>query len=382
MLALVLWATCLLMAVSSALISNACYRAARVRGSVEGTRALDAAEAALAIALYELSEAQECTGDAIGNCAGAIDGAMFTADVAPPYDGAGTYTIRSVGRVAGRQQGVEAVVSVAIPRMQHALFAHERLTTGGNTLVDSYDSTKGSYQSQVGSDGFAGSAGDIASNGEIHCGGGEIHGDATPGPGFTVSGKTDVVEGSTAPATSAQEMPEYSYAPLIAAGGKFSTTKLVLLPPGDHRYTEFSASSTAIVTISGKTRIWIDGDFSLSGSATLALLPASTLEIHHGNGTFTIGGGGIVNPMLSPSALTVFSATSAKFSLSGSSEFHGLINAPGAAFVSTGNAALYGAVVANTIVFSGGTEVHFDESILAPFDELTVELRMVRPDAP
>lgn len=380
-LAIVLWVACLLMGVSASMLSTSLYRAAHARSATELALADEGAESAASLALYELATGADVNGDAIGECAGTLDGAAFAATLAPAFGGEGTYTITATATAGGRTRAVEVVVRLGPERFEHALFGLESVTTGGSTVIDSYDSSAGSYLSQVGLDGHAGDDGDIGSNGTINIGGGTVHGDAIPGPGESVTGKTESVTGSTSPSSTTTAVPDYVYAPEIKASGAFNAKVPVIVKPGDYRYTKFTANAGGIVTVTGATRLWIDGDFSISGSAMIVLSPGATLEIHHGSGSFSLGGGGIVNANQAPADLSILSATTDKLTLAGGAEFHGLVYAPYADVTSTGNSGFYGALVGRTVAFKGGTAVHFDSSLRVPNSEDEIEVLVMRPIA-
>src|SRR5678816_3730860 len=96
-------------------------------------------------------------------------------------------------------------------------------------------------------------------------------------------------------------LPTYTYAPPIAATGALSTSKV--FNSGQYRYTAFTIGGGKVATFNGDVELWVDGNFTISGSGYGQLNPGAHLTIHHGAGTFTISGSAFVNLDQRPSNL-------------------------------------------------------------------------------
>jgi len=93
------------------------------------------------------------------------------------------------------------------------------------------------------------------------------------------------------------------------------------------------------------------------------MVPGSSLTLYVG-GSINISGNGIVNQTLSPRALTIYgTATCSAANYSGNSVLYGSLFAPKANIAISGGSGLYGSVVGKSVTISGGSVVHYDESL-------------------
>ena len=216
----------------------------------------------------------------------------------------------------------------------------DEVRMSGSALVDAYNSAAGPYSAAS-----ASANGDVSSNGAISLSGGAtIRGDATPGAGDSVTG--GVVTGSRAQATS-----DAAYEPVTV--GPYATTNdnanmaayvtgndftmgasaIATMPPGTYCFHDFTMSGGSVLTITGRTTIYVTGKLNISGS--------------------------VQNVTARPSNLTVLVASTGEVKLSGGSNFCLNLYAPEAPFSMTGGAALYGSVVAESLTLNSSL-VHFD----------------------
>jgi hypothetical protein len=363
----------LVMTTSAAMTSNALHRytAERVRGERE--LALHVAESGADVALYEVQSGADLAKDGIGVASGAVEGGRYSTTIAPAYAGPGTYTITSSGTVGGATQLVDMVV-VSKTDVGDGLIGLAKLTMNGTPLIDSYDSTVGSYASQV-KGGHAGSQGNVASNGDVSTSGsGTVFGDATPGPGGVYSGGFSVT-GSTAPAAKPITFDAYVYSPPSPAKKSWSGSGT--LNAGTYHYTSLTLKSKDVLTLKGAVTIYVDGAIDLSGSSSIVVASGAKVVVNHGAKTLSIGGGGIVNNTQSPAALEIYSATTGAVTISGTSAFYGVVDAPYASFTKNGTADYYGSILAGSAKVSGTGGVHYDVS-LATGGATTFQVVLVR----
>lgn len=356
----ILFLALILAGLSSALVSTSLHRQGSARALHEQRRAYERASTGIAVALFELRANDDIGADGIGNASGTIGGGTYAATITPAFAGPGRYTLQSFGDYGPASDGIEFVVST-VSTLDYGLFGRDGITMSGSFSVDSYDSSIGSYASQFGVD-HAGDQGHVASNGDIDAGGGIVYGNATPGPGFDVLNPSNVT-GSTAPATSPNVPDPYVYAPPIAASGDWSGSGTITA--GTYRYGMLTLSGGSVLTIDGDVTLYVDGKFTASGSSSVVLTAGARLTVHHGAEDFTVSGGGIVNPDQRPGDVSIWSASVTKITLSGGSDYHGLVYAPDAQFVSSGGSELYGAIVARSATLSGDGRLHFDTSLSA-----------------
>lgn len=230
------------------------------------------------------------------------------------------------------------------------------VTISGGSYTDSYDSGAGSYASQS-----AGSSGHVCSNGKITLSGGgtAVNGDAHPGPSSTVATSGgSYVTGSKTPLTSALNEPAVNTGsassvnnnnniPTSAQGKTCLDTSRnlnlsggdsVTLPPGTYYFNKLTLSGGSTITITGKTIIYCTGDVSVSGGS---ILNTTTLPVNcqlYGMGT--------------------------KVDLSGSSQWYGVVYAPGCDITRSGGSSdFFGMAVGKTLTLSGGGGCHYDTSL-------------------
>jgi hypothetical protein len=359
-LLIALFVSLVLMASAAAIVTNSLYRQAAERSRIEMDRAVHVAEAGLDVSFYEVQTATDLTNDSIGAASGPVAGGRYVATIAPAYAGPGTYTLTSVGTYGRRRQTVERVVTRP-PNSSPGFVGVGQITLSGGASIDSFDSTLGTYASQL-SGGHAGAQAGLATNGDVvTSGGGKIWGDAHPGPTGTYSG-TVAVSGSTTPASQNVTTTPYAYAPpgvaLTAWNGPGTLTA------GTYHYTQLTVSGGGVLFLSGDVTIYCDNKFTVGAASSIRMLPGARVTIHHGSNDVTIGGGGIVNQDAKASTLAIHSASTTKVVLSGSAAFYGSVDAQSADLTSSGAAGMYGAAVAKTITLNSPTGwLHQDRAL-------------------
>src|SRR5262245_2320986 len=181
------------------------FASRRIHARSDGSLyALEAAETGIARAEQEVASQTDPGADGIGNVSGTYAGSGFT--VTATQDATITERWRLLAR--GWRGQTTRRIEVCVRRIpggvwNYAVVGKNSINLSGSSVADSYDSRLGTYASQAtNSDSlgaYALSGGAIASNGNITLSGAHVHGDATPGPGntITLSGGA-AVSGSTA----------------------------------------------------------------------------------------------------------------------------------------------------------------------------------------
>lgn len=347
---------------AAAIITTSLHRQNASRALHETERAYLGARTGLDLAIFEMDQALDTAADGIGVALGQLNGTSHSVRIEPNFTGPGTYTLRSVGAYGPNRVAIEMIVSTEA-KFPFGMFGRTELAMGGSFSSDSYDSTGGTYADQFDGD-HAREGAKMGSNGIIYAGGGSIYGDVTPGPLGQVLGDLSNITGSTAPAPKPYEFGTPTYAPPIASSGVLTGEST--LTDGEYRFTNLLLGGGDVLTLDGDITLYIDSSIKIRGRATIVVTPGSTVTINHGSGPVSLGGGGIVNSSQQPSALTLLSSSTGSFNMFGSADFFGLVYAPEVAYLSTGDAALYGVVVADTVTLKGGGMLHFDESLLIP----------------
>ncbi len=290
----------------------------------------------------------------------------------------GSYTVTSNAVLEDQTRSVEVVLTPldALPCL--GFFGDSSVSVSAST-ADSYDSRIGTYSSQANQYdavvqlGYSRSSASIASNQGISItDSSAIFGQVTPGPGHAVTG-TGYITGSVLPASENVPLDPPPYDPPIAPSGAFSPVSNTSLTAGTYRFTDFDLSSVQ-VTFHGTVVLYVDGAFNMSGTAQLITAQGAEVTIYHKARDaadqpvdFVLSGGGLVNSDAIPSRFRVISSAP-KVTIAGGAGFHGVVYAPYAEITPSGGSHIYGALMGESLVVSGGTSLHLDEA-LGPFGQ-------------
>lgn len=123
------------------------------------------------------------------------------------------------------------------------------------------------------------------------------------------------------------------------------------------------------ITGKGYVEVWIPGDLSVNGNAEINI-PDGAHVTFYVDGKVDITGNGVLNSSTIPSYLTFYGnpdpKSSQSISIAGNADFAGIIYAPNSDVAAKGggnSGAIYGAIIANTIFFNGGTTLHYDVAL-------------------
>ena len=205
---------------------------------------------------------------------------------------------------------------------EYAAFAENSLILNGVPLVDSYNSANGDY-------GGANvlNHGDIASDGTI-----SLIGNPTVNGSIVQSPE---IECGPAAATAASTGP-------LSLGGNTNYT----LAAGTYHFDSITITGNAKITATGPVTVYVDGAVSL-------------------------GGNGLATHENKPSNFLLFATGSGSISISGNGGLYAGIYAPGSSINNSGNATIYGSVIARDYQQNGTADLHFDEAlknISAPYN--------------
>ncbi len=286
-----------------------------------------------------------------------------------------SYSLRSTGSDGRFQERLELVLSEAPSGFfQFAAFGADGVVLDSNAFIDSYDSSVGTYASQVqGGNTFALENGHVGSNDDILLKSNtEVHGDARPGPNGVVddSAPNVFVSGSTDPAEEEFEMPIIEV-PVIPSSGTLVGNGAVTLGPGDVCYDSIRMQGGSALTIRGPARVVVT-DMEMRSGSTLNL-DASGGQIElYATEDFVLRSNSTVNTLTS-SAVGVTLLLSGdnrakvppdRLELGSNSAFIGAIYAPNSSFRLGSNFDIYGSIMCGLLDLSSYGEIHFDEALL------------------
>jgi Tfp pilus assembly protein PilX len=306
---------------------------------------------------------------------GKLNQGSYVALVEPPYAGLGTYKLTSVATYSDTKRAIETYVVAenAGGSFAYGLFGDVTLDAGGTLFTDGYKSGLGTYASQLAASAntfkgtkYVNATGHIGSNGGVDVSGSAmVVGNATPGPGYTVTGGGSVA-GSKTPATSAYALTPVDYTPTVALSASLPSSTL---NGGEYRIASLSMVNKQKLTIKGDVTLFVDGDIKITAQSQVFIEKGASLTIIQGGGSLTVNGGADVNTNGGvgvgsglPADFTIKSKTT-NAKINGTSSFFGVVYAPGADITLNGTADYHGSVVGKTIKPTGTAKFHYDEDL-------------------
>ncbi|MGE0823577.1 MAG: hypothetical protein AB7G75_19015 [Candidatus Binatia bacterium] len=269
--------------------------------------------------------------------------------------------IIAIGRVGGAERIVEAMVEGESP-FGTGIFGKLFVKTAGGSMVDSFDCKNGPYGGTN-----VGAEGNVRSNGNITLGGANsgIHGNATAG------GIVDIGNGAIT-GTTTNNAPPLTFPPVLPCGPPYSSGSNLHLPAGD----SYNSATGELKGNSGATIVLANGTYCFS---RMTLGAGTSIRV---NGPVTIyltgksdmSAGSVQNTTRLASNLRLYSSgagSSEEISLSGNSVAYMAVYAPTAGVQLTGGSDFFGAIIADSIQTTGGTNLHYDKCLAnTPFGEL------------
>ena len=274
-------------------------------------------------------------------------------------------------------------------RFPYACLSKGTITmSGANAYVDSYDSTD-PLQSTLGKydplkrDDEATVATVSPVDGQISIGNASVYGNVATGPGGDVSlsagsvgsilfNASPINDGKIEGGHYADDVNVYIPDPTLPQGFSGTppagnqiingTNYTYVLGNGDYYLSSLNLSSGGVY-VSGKARIHVNGQTSLSSTAHIMLAPGASLE-YYASGDINVSGRGWVNANGLPKNFNVYGLPGCNsLNYSGDAQFVGTVYAPNSDIKMSGSSDAFGAMVGKSITFSGEMSFHYDESL-------------------
>ena len=275
---------------------------------------------------------------------------------------------------AGRA-AVEAVLrdeTAGNPLFQATLNSKETLTLNADVLIDSYDSSVGTYASQAinVTNGYthANMNGDARSNEDIVLNArATLLGDAIPGPGHIVNDAASgtYISGSTTPALEPFLFPPVvlpSYPPSPAYS--VPTRGSAMLPSGNYEFPSLTINREAKLVVQGPANIVVD-DFTGGKLGSLVVDATNgpvTITVRN---TYSHISGFTATPAAgSPMALAFMVEGTQDVVFPSNTEIRGAYYAPNTNILFASGNECWGAFAAKRISMSNTMRFHFDENLL------------------
>ncbi len=306
-------------------------------------------------------------------------GGRFWVNAGVPGTDLTRLTATGIDNGVGKSQ--ELVVHAVHDNMwTYALFGKDTIGLDSSVKVDSYNSQGGTvtYASQVigsGNTAHAHSAGNIGSNGNISAGSAtNVWGNASPGPGHTVTLHEATVSGSTTPATAMVTYPPINV-PTYTNFGPLTVNANTTIPSGDRTYTNLRVRSNKTLTITGPANIVIsnltmDSNTYVkiddaNGPVTLTIIDNFKLDSNSNLYPVSYNPANLRINMLSdnvadPEVIVQLDTVT----ISSNSTIYGCVYAPEAKITLDSNFSLYGSLMARSLDLDSNCNFHFDEYLL------------------
>ena len=298
---------------------------------------------------------------------------------------------------SGRATLSMVVESQEISVASLGIFSDQDVAVETSSLIDSYDSSVGSYAVHVANNldrGNArfGSDGNIVLNGELESGttfgtgaltttapgATEILGDAVPGVSGTLSMAAGVtVTGSTAPRSADVDLPQVQVPPLVPlAPVVHSGAVPMIVPAAEIAYQSIYLATGASLDIRGPATVVVGTLESEPGTEIVFDTSAGKIDLYV-TGQLAVAESRLTNTSQDPSTLSVLVSASdpetggyaAHF---GRTELHGTIFAPNGTVAFDPSLSLYGAVAARRLALGANVSLHYDISLASAVSQTSM----------
>jgi hypothetical protein len=220
----------------------------------------------------------------------------------------------------------------------------------------------------------------IGKGAAMNLGGGRIYGSVVTGPegvvtvgsgavgdlAFISSGSEKIQDGHKQNDSNLQfddVEPPFLYGTGSTPVPNLLSTNTWILGSGNYQMGTVTINGGRTMLVTGNATLYVNGNFSASGSGRLYIAPGASLKLYIA-GTTSFSGNGIVNDTGRSRNLSIYGLNSSRsISYSGTSAFIGTVYAPHADFSFSGSAGAFGAFTGKTINVSGAVIVSYDEDL-------------------
>lgn len=291
----------------------------------------------------------------------------------PQLIGVNTWLVIATGTQGDNSRQVETIFRLTPQSIfQFAIFGDLNMSVSGSAETDSFDSSLGPYNDDSSDPAYnAGHNGDVGTNattsGGVDVGGsifidGQIAvGYGAPDPYAVVDGYDPLfVTGGTDPPSDTQDVVTQSNAFPLSS---------VTVPAGltciDHTVTGSTIETLTPTGGDNGDGVYCYNDLTLQGGSTLTTSGDVTVYI---TGQFRATGNSLMGNVSDPTQLLVKMTSSGDVAIdpgvmSGTTGFYGALYAPESTIDISGNAEIFGSIIAAQINVTGHASIHYDESI-------------------
>ncbi len=252
------------------------------------------------------------------------------------------------------------------------LFSDDDLELGGTTVVNSYDSRNGHYNTttNISNNGDSGSNGDILLNGTPL-----IDGDASAGGAVVLVGQNSEITGEVEGGMTQIELPGVNDAVAKAKLLNNNADIPNAVKPNGQQVAAYNPTTKALSIGAGATlslpggtkenpKVYYLSSASMAGNSKLLV---SDYVVIFTDGSLDFSGGTVINNGGAgpPDKMLVYSSggIDTDVKVNGGAGFAGAIYAPNAEVTLTGGGDIFGAVVGGKVNVSGNGQFHYDEAL-------------------
>jgi len=276
------------------------------------------------------------------------------------------------GTSGSEQRRIEAIFQLTPQSIfQFALFGQSNVSVSGSAITDSYNSALGAYNATPGPGYNAGHDGDVGTNATAAGGvnvSGSIFVDGQVAVGYGVSNPQSVVSGYNPAFITGGTSPPTDTQDVVSQGSAFPMPAVTV--PSGLTCNNFTVSGNTTVTLSSTggpngNGTYCYKDLNINGGGTLTANGPVSIYI---TGNFTASGNSTMGVPSSPKQMLVQMTSTAggtieKGTLSGSTRFYGALYAPQSPITISGNADVYGSIIAQSISLTGSASIHYDQAL-------------------
>jgi len=256
------------------------------------------------------------------------------------------------------------------------IFGKKLVDLKSNSKIDSYDSSLGTYASQV-NGAYAHSNGNVGSNDNIAvAANAKVYGYAQYGPdgGDTISlaANVTITDGYGAAKTQislpAITVPSYASLGALSVG----TNQTKTIGPGNLQYTTLATNSNSTLNVKGPCNLVLTSSASIKANSSWNFDATNGPINVYAKGDFELKSNSTVTTTSKdPTKLTLYlsgvhasaSSSSPKIDFSSNSQFYGTVYAPDLALTISSNFELFGSLKASWLTLASNCKVHFDENL-------------------
>ena len=343
--------------------------------NASGIKARCAADAGLAMALFEMNKKLQVKPFDEGILPHAINVKLLYSDQVCSYrvtGNLGSYVITSFGQSGRARRSVRATIGLQSP-FNDAILTKESLVLKSGTTIDGYNSddlTETDIESSIGSQSSVNDSvvlnNGVTVEGDVFVAPGADLDTAIKDLGATVTGDKCTGDLVTLPPVTAPPLPNIG-TDILSKGA----TKIIT-PADNGVYTSIGLASTGsklgILEIDGgNVVLHVTGDIKLGQDCEIIVKDGSTLKIYS-DGDIACANGSSINSEAPPEAastLQLFATGEGTqfFDVKAKSEWTGTIYGPEADVVLYAGGDVYGSIVANDFEFKAGGDFHYDKAL-------------------